>query len=99
MAERFCATDAQIVIDFFSRKDEKQTLAHRHCATALSTVKRGSAKVVELAHLIPQGNVGFLCDEVGFLSVHNVGNNGIEHNDRRLGGVDVHDETVAIVVK
>ena len=99
LTERFCATGAQIVVDFSSRKDEKETLTHRHCATAISTVKRGSAEVFELAHLTPHGKVGFLCDEVGFASVRNVGNNGIQHNDRRLGGVDVHDETVAIVVK
>ena len=99
LTERFCATGAQVVVDFFSGKHEQETLAHWHRATALSTVKRGSAEVFELAHLTPHGKVGFLCGEVGFASVRNVGNNGIQHNDRRLGGVDVHDETVAIVVK
>ena len=72
LTERFCATGAQVVVDFFSGKHEQETLAHGHGATALSTVKRGSAEVFELAHLIPHENVGFLCDEVGFASVHNM---------------------------
>lgn len=98
MTERFCATGAKVVVDFLSGEHEQQTLAHGHCATALSAVKRRSAKVLELAHLIPYGKVGFLRDEVILGSVHNMRNDRIQDDDRRLGGVDVHDEAAAIVV-
>ena len=98
LTERFCATGAQVVVDFLSGEHEQQTLAHRHGATALSAVKRRSAEVLELSHLIPHGIAGFLREEVILGFVHNMGNDRIQDDDRRLGGVDVHDEAAAIVV-
>jgi hypothetical protein len=98
LAERFCATGAQVVVNFFSGKHEQQTLSHRHGATTLSAVKRRSAEVLELSHLIPHGKVGFLREEVILGFVHNMRNDRIQDDDRRFGGVDVHDEAAAIVV-
>jgi len=92
LTKRFRAACAQIIVDLLVRQNEQQTLTNGHRASALSAVQRGSAEVFELAHLI-------LREEVAFPPAHDVGNDRIEDHDWRLGGVDVHDQVVAVVVK
>jgi hypothetical protein len=94
LTERFCTTGAQIIIDLLSGQNEQQALSHGHRAPALSTVKGGSTKIFELAHLIFWDEVGFR-----FAFAHDVGNDGIEDDNRRFRCVNVHNKAVAIVVK
>jgi len=94
LAQRFCATGAEIIIEFFAWQNQQQTLAHRHGTTALLTIEGGSPEIFELAHLIVWNELGF-----AFAPTHNVGNNRMQDHNRRFSSVNVDNKAIAIVVK
>ncbi len=97
LPQRRGATRAQVVENFLVREDEKKLFADRHGLLALVAIERRGAEAFELLHV---SGIWLLCEIAGLFAVfHDVCEDRLKDDNRRLGGIHIDDQFRPVIVE